>query len=80
MDSPKDVVEVRRNDDGTLDEIVAGDPNGPGVFVHLEQMDANLWWIGISHKGYRQVVLLSADGQIRATSEMDDSPPPQTGS
>lgn len=38
-------VEVRKNDDGTIDEVVFAFPNG-GSF-HLEQMDSGTYWIGI---------------------------------
>lgn len=33
-------LEIRRNEDGSVDEIMSGD-------VHLEQMDGNHWWLGI---------------------------------
>ena len=75
-DCPKDIIEVRRHEDGTLDEIVAGDPKVTGVVLHIEQMDSNRWGIGIYHGGYRQVVWLSARGKIHASSEMDDDPDP----
>lgn len=35
--------EIRLNEDGTLDEVVAAD-----CFVHLEQMDEGLWWMRIA--------------------------------
>lgn len=68
-DAPKDVIEVRRSDDGALDEIVAG-----GCFVHLERMGRNLWWLAIEKDGYRQCVWLRARGKIEAHSECDDRP------
>lgn len=34
--------EIRRNDDGTVDEIV-----GTGSF-HMEQLDTDLWWCGLT--------------------------------
>lgn len=37
-------VEVRLNDDGTIDEIVTHQP----VSFHLEQMDDGLYWIGLN--------------------------------
>lgn len=37
-----DNIVIRRNDDGSLDEIVA-----ENVMVHLEQMDDGYWWLGI---------------------------------
>ncbi|HEX7152203.1 MAG TPA: hypothetical protein VF618_12015 [Thermoanaerobaculia bacterium] len=36
-------IEIRRNRDGSLDEVVAHN-----VFVHLEQMADNAWWMGVS--------------------------------
>lgn len=39
-------IEVRRNDDGTLDEVVA-----TGCDFHLEQMDQGHWWMVISKGG-----------------------------
>jgi len=38
----KTEVEIRRNDDGTIDEVVAC-----GAKVHLEQMDKGSWYLGI---------------------------------
>lgn len=35
-------LEIRHNDDGTIDEIVAS-----GVSVHIEQMSDDGWFIGI---------------------------------
>ena len=60
------VIEVRNNDDGTLDEIVAD-----GAFFHLEQMDAGLWWMAVEHKGQRVAVWLRARGKITANVEID---------
>lgn len=37
-------VEVRLNDDGTIDEIVTHQP----VSMHLEQMDDGQYWIGLN--------------------------------
>lgn len=51
--------EVRLNDDGTLDEVV-----GSGAF-HLEQMDANHWFLQVGSIA----VWLRAKGKITATSE-----------
>lgn len=36
-------IEIRRNRDGSLDEVVA-----QNVFVHLEQMADNAWWMSVS--------------------------------
>jgi hypothetical protein len=49
-DAPPDVIEVRRNPDGTLDEIVA-----ENCTVHLEQMDDGCWWLAVYKGGWRQV-------------------------
>ena len=59
-------LEIRRNDDGTLDEIVA-----TGASVHLEQMGGNHWWMSIE-AGSRcvHVNLTTAKATIRA--ECDD--------
>lgn len=75
-DCPPTVIEVRRREDGTLDEIVAGDADGDGLFVHLEQIDDGCFWLGVSCGGYRQSVWIDAEGKgmIVATSEMDDFP------
>ncbi|WP_420104522.1 hypothetical protein [Bosea sp. (in: a-proteobacteria)] len=35
-------VEIRRNDDGLIDEMIA-----KGVTVHLEQMEAGAWFLGL---------------------------------
>jgi hypothetical protein len=40
------VIEIRNNDDGSLDEIVAH-----GVTIHLEQMDTTNWWMSIEKDG-----------------------------
>ncbi len=37
-------IEVRLNDDGTIDEIVTAQP----VKFHLEQMDDGIYWIGLN--------------------------------
>ena len=39
--------EVRLNEDGTLDEIVAN-----GAYVHLEQMDDGCWWMAVESGGH----------------------------
>jgi hypothetical protein len=75
-DCPENVIVVRRNADGSLDEIVAGDARGDGLFIHLEQMSATSWWLSIYHKGYRQTVWLHSKSAIAANSEMDAAPHP----
>ena len=54
--------EVRLNDDGTLDEVVA-----PGF--HMEQMDTDHWWLEVESGGERVVVSLQARGKITAHFE-----------
>jgi len=70
VDSPKDKIEVRRNGDGSLDEVVAS-----GAFVHLEQMSEKSWWLGIEKDGYRQVVWFGIEkGKLVTTSDCDAEP------
>jgi hypothetical protein len=58
---PRDAHEVRRNEDGSLDEVV-----GWG-FLHLEQMDTGHWWIGFDTADGRLLhINLHARGRIRA--------------
>ena len=39
------MIKIRKNNDGSLDEIVAKDCQ-----VHLEQMDNNHWWLSIANQ------------------------------
>lgn len=39
----KEVVEIRRNPDGSIDEVVAH-----GVNLHIEQMDNAGWYLGLN--------------------------------
>ena len=56
-------LEIRRNEDGTLDEIVCD-----GAYIHLEQLSGGCWWMEII-KGPRTVtVTLTARGKITATT------------
>ena len=53
-------VEVRLNDDGTIDEIVTSRP----CTFHLEQMDDGQYWIGLTPTtdnpdGYYQSIVLT---------------------
>ena len=48
--------EVRRNDDGTVDEIVA---NG---MVHIEQMDDDHWWMAIYMNGEKHDINFYSNG------------------
>lgn len=76
-DCPATVIEVRRRKDGTLDEIVAGKSSDDNaLFVHLEQMDKQTFWLGVSNKGYRQVTWITARrNKLEVKSEMDSWPP-----
>lgn len=60
-------VELRKNDDGTLDEflIYVGDT----CVYHLEQMDDDHWWMAAYLGDERVTVSLSARGKITATVE-----------
>jgi hypothetical protein len=69
QDTPPGIIEVRRNEDGTLDEIVAKNCD-----IHLEQMTNNVWWLGIYKNGYRQTASFYALTPIEGASEMDDWP------
>lgn len=39
-------IDIRRNDDGSLDEIAA-----PSATIHLERLDDNHWWLRIEQDG-----------------------------
>lgn len=39
----RDGPEFCHNEDGTVDEVFV-----PATFVHIEQMDDNAWWMGIT--------------------------------
>lgn len=42
-------VEIRYNDDGTVDEIIVMDRDNPRrCLLHLEQMDVDSYWIGLA--------------------------------
>jgi len=60
-------VELRKNDDGTLDEflIYVGDT----CVYHLEQMNDDHWWMAAYLGDERVTVSLSARGKITATVE-----------
>ena len=56
-------VEVRLNEDGTIDEIVIDRP----LRFHLEQMDDGQYWIGLTILGKRQDtqhIMLSRKGKF----------------
>jgi len=53
--------EIRRNPDGTPDDIVARHPVG----VHIEQMDTNHWWIGIDLSDSERITIdLTSNSRI----------------
>ena len=62
-------LEVRRNADGSLDEIVWS-----GHF-HLEQMDHDVWWMALyDRNGGRQIVTLYRKGKdILAHAEYEEN-------
>jgi hypothetical protein len=53
--------EIRLNDDGTLDEVVA-----QGAFFHLEQQSNTGWWLCVEVGGRRVDVWLSSKAKIVA--------------
>ena len=55
-------IEIRLNDDGSLDEVVAGN-----AWFHLEQLNDNLWWMAITKGGETVHVKLFARGKIKAS-------------
>lgn len=60
-------IEIRRNADGTLDEIVAND-----VFVHLEQMAENSWWMGVSTPDNAHLVHVNFYSETKIEAEAED--------
>lgn len=65
MTKKKAKYEIRRNEDGSLDEIVAYDS-----FVHLEQMDTGHWWLGITLPDGKIIhTHLTSRGKITANTE-----------
>ncbi len=69
--------EVRRNEDGSIDEIVAYGPNGECIF-HLEQMDEGCWWFAIyppnptAGKRGLSVVIHSASGRAKVEATITE--------
>jgi hypothetical protein len=57
------VSEIRRNEDGTVDEILAAGA------IHVEQMDDNSWWIGIDEAAGRMSFFFTARGKIKLTMQ-----------
>jgi hypothetical protein len=65
--------EIRRNDDGTVDEVVT-------EHVHVEQMADGEWWIGIYTSVTERIALtLSARGKIKATVNETPAVVPEGG-
>ena len=60
-------IEIRRNEDGTLDEVIAD----VGEF-HMEQMDKSFWWIGFVVNGVRYRIDIWSSHPIHAEIERDD--------
>lgn len=61
--------EVRLNDDNSVDEVVTGRIEG----VHLEQMSEGSWWMGLSGKdGRRMVVNFQRKGKAIVVTVEDD--------
>jgi hypothetical protein len=61
-------IEIRRDEDGSLDEIVAHD-----VAIHLEQMSDTHWWMSIEKAGRLYHLNLTARrAKITATVEAAD--------
>lgn len=55
--------EVRRDEDGDLDEVIA-----TGCDFHLEQMAGNMWWMSVSCGGREVHVTLSTkNAEIKAS-------------
>ena len=60
-------IEIRRNRDGSLDEVVA-----QNVFVHLEQMADNAWWMGVSTPDNAHLVHVNFYSQRVIEAEAED--------
>lgn len=62
--------EIRKDEKGEVDEVVADDVQ----FFHLERMDRDLWWIGITlQDGSRITMNLSASmgARINCSTEIE---------
>jgi hypothetical protein len=62
-------IKITRNDDGSLDEIVATSAN-----VHLEQMDASTWWLCITQGKQETRTYLTSRSRIKTSSEITGIP------
>lgn len=66
-------IEIRTNDDGTLDEVCA-----QSCAVHLEQLDTGHWWLCVEKSdGQRVAVWLRSRGAIKANFEVDGEMQPR---
>lgn len=61
------LIEVRRNDDGTLDEVVAKDCS-----FHLEQMSEDCWWMAVYKENRRVAVFLSTKHGAHIVAAVED--------
>ncbi len=59
--------EVRRNPDGTLDEVVAHD-----CFFHLAQMSDDRWWLVVEKDGRQLHVNLMTKRQGKIVAEANE--------
>jgi hypothetical protein len=62
--------EIRLNEDGSLDEVVASKPK----HFHLEQMDTGAWWIGVDMEDgtYIRIDLWTQrNARIKALAEVE---------
>ena len=67
-------VEIRRNDDGTLDEVV-----GTG-HLHVEQMSATHWWLALTYgEGRRVTVSFHSKAKIKAYVDDEGTIPAGSG-
>ena len=53
-----DPVEIRRNDDGSIDEVVGSDCN-----IAIEQMDDDLWSVFIAKGGREWIFQFTREGK-----------------
>jgi hypothetical protein len=60
-------IEIRRNADGSLDEVVAND-----IVVHLEQTADNAWWMGVSTADNTHVVHVNFYSETKIEAEADE--------
>lgn len=59
-------VEVRTDDTGALDELIA-----EGVSIHVEQLADNQWWIGIERGDEMQRLVFTSRSNITAFTESE---------